>query len=777
MAHGAGGIGAAVPRLEDRPLLAGQGAFADDISFPGQLHMRVVRSAEAHGRLGAINTTAAVALPGVHAVWTAADVADVPPIEFREGPIERLAAWRQRVLAVDRVRYVGEPIAIVFAECPYVAEDAAQLIVAEIEPLPPVMDASVEPGDFAAGLSTEPTVCRQGFGDTAAVFASAPVEVALDLKVGRHTGVPIETRGIIGRYDAARDVLELHGAAKVPHKNRETIAETFGLSVAQVQLYEGHTGGGFGVRGELYPEDFLVLVAARRFGRPVKFIEDRREHLVATNHSREQRHQIKAAVDATGQLLAIDDEFFHDQGAYIRTHATRVCDMTCGILPGPYRLPAYQAAGHFRLTNKTPCATYRAPGRFETNFVRERLMDAIAHRLGLSRVEVRRRNLIDKSEMPFERALSVLGDEVCHDSGDYALLLDKALARFGWDEAEAQVAARRARGELAGLGLAMFVEKSGLGPTDGAHVSIDGTGTVEVITGGASVGQGFETAIAQVAAHVLGVDYARVRVVHGRTDRIAFGIGAHASRATVMTGNATAAAALKVREKALEVAAELMQERAEALDVVDGVVRVRGRNSGPSITLGEIASRLKPTSKHRGGRTPGLSADGWFDTAHQTYPYGVQIAQISIDPETCGIRFERVLAAYDIGRVINPKMVEGQIRGGFAQGLGGALYEEFIYDNRGQPLALSLADYVMPTAMEVPFLDIMITEDAPSTQNPLGIKGAGESGISPVGALVASAIDDALGSPGAVTQLPVTPVRLKRLIDARGRDGTPRDQG
>ncbi len=765
----AGKIGESVTRLEDRPLLVGKGAYADDLSFTGQLHLRMVRSPEAHGRIISIDTSAALALPGVFAVWTAKDVTDVPPIEFREGPIEKLAPWRQRVLAEDRVRYVGDPVAAVFADNPYIAEDAAALVVVEIEPLPVILDAAAEPGEFLPGRSTEPTLCEQGFGDVAAAMAKAPTVIELDLKIGRHSGVPIETRGAIARYDEARDILELYGAAKVPHKNRETIAEMFGLSNAQVQLYEGHTGGGFGVRGELYPEDFLVMVAAKRLGRPIKFIEDRREHLITTNHSRQQRHKIRAAVDARGELIAIDDEFFHDQGAYIRTHATRVADMTCGILPGPYRLPHYRASGHFRLTNKTPCATYRAPGRFETNFVRERMMDAIAARLGLSRIEVRRRNLILKSEMPFERALAVLGDEVCHDSGDYALMLDKALAKFGWDAAEAETGKRRANGELAGLGIVCFVEKSGLGPTDGAHVSVDTNGTVEVITGGASVGQGFETAMAQVCADVLGVAYDRIRVVHGRTDRIAFGIGAHASRATVMTGNATAVAAGKVRDKALEVAAELMQEKPDALEIADGIVRVKGRASGPTVSLGEIAARLKPTSRHRAGRTPGLSADGWFDTKHQTYPYGVQIAQIRIDPETCGLTIERLLAAYDIGRAINPKMIEGQIVGGFAQGLGGALMEEFIYDSRGQPLALSLADYLMPTALEMPEIDILLTEDAPSTQNPLGIKGAGESGISPVGALLASAIDDALGWPGAVTELPVTPMRLKKLIDQRPR--------
>jgi carbon-monoxide dehydrogenase large subunit/6-hydroxypseudooxynicotine dehydrogenase subunit gamma len=764
-----GGIGKSVRRLEDPPLLTGRGAYADDISFPGQLHMRMVRSGEAHGRIISVDVSAAREHPGVVAVWTAEDVADLPPIEFREGPIEKLAPWRQHVLARDRVRYVGDPIAAVFAEDPYVAEDAASLVVVEIEPLPAIMAADVAVGEFAPGRTTEPTMCEQGFGDVAAAFKQAHTVVELDLAIGRHTGVPIETRGAIGRYDTARDILELYGAAKVPHKNRESVAEMFGLSYSQVNLYEGHTGGGFGVRGELYPEDFLVLAAAKRFLRPVKFIEDRREHLITTNHSRQQRHKVKAAVAADGTLIAIDDEFWHDQGAYIRTHATRVADMTCGILPGPYRLPAYRASGHFRLTNKTPAATYRAPGRFETNFVRERLMDAIAVKMGLSRIEVRRRNLIAKSEMPYERALAVLGDEVCHDSGDYELLLDKSLERFGWDKAEAEARRRRAAGELVGLGLVVFVEKSGLGPTDGAHVSVDPTGIVEVITGGASVGQGFETAMAQVCAEVLGVRYDRIRVVHGRTDRIPFGIGAHASRATVMTGNATAVAAANVRAKALEVAAELMQVKPDTLDIEDGVVRVKGRNGGPSITLGEIATRLRPTSRHRAGRTPGLSADGWFDTKHQTYPYGIQIAQIRIDEETCGLVIERVLAAYDIGRAINPRMIAGQIVGGFAQGLGGTLYEEFVYDDRGQPLALSLADYVMPGAMEMPPIDILLSEDAPSTQNPLGIKGAGESGISPVGALIASAIDDALGRPGAVTELPVTPSRMKKLMDARKR--------
>ena len=760
-------IGASVERLEDRPLVTGQGRFAGDVSFPHQLHMRMVRSAYAHGRLRAIDTAEARALRGVVAIWTAADIAGLSPIDFREGPNEKLAPFRQPVLAKDVVRYAGEPVAAVFATDPYIAEDAAELVEVDIEELDVVTDASLPASEFAAGLTTEPTVCRQGYGDIADAFKQAATVVELDLSVGRHSGVPLETRGAIGRYDAARDVLELHGAAKVPHKNRESLARMLGRSTAGVHLYEGHVGGGFGIRGEIYPEDILVLVAAMRLGRPVKWLEDRREHMIAANHSRQQRHRIRAAVDAEGRLIGIDDDFFHDQGGYIRTHGTRVADTACGILPGPYRLPHFRVNGHFRLTNKTPAATYRSPGRYETNFVRERLMDAIARKLGLSRIEVRRRNLISPDEMPYERPLVALGDEVVLDSGDYAGLLDKALARCGWDELERKVRARREAGEYVGLGLAMYVEKSGLGPTDGARVNVHTSGEVEVITGGASVGQGFETVIAQVCAETLGVDYRRVRVVHGRTDRIEYGIGAHATRATVMTANATAVAAAKVRDKALDMAAQLLQADAAQLTIADGGV-VRKDGVGATIGLGDIAHHLRPVSPTRGERDPGLVADGWFTTAHMTYPYGVQIAQVALDAGTGAVRIEKMLIAFDVGRAINPMLVRGQLVGGFVQGLGGALFEEFQYDERGQPLSVTFADYLMPTAHEVPEVDVLMLEDAPSTCNPLGIKGAGEGGVAAVGAVIASAVDDALGGKGLITQIPITPQAVKALIDAQG---------
>ena len=393
----------------------------------------------------------------------------------------------------------------------------------------------------------------------------------------------------------------------------------------------------------------------------MKWIEDRREHLMAANHSREQLHRVRAAVNEQGHVLALEDIFFHSQGAYIRTHGVRVPGLTSSMVPGPYRVPAYRSVAHFRLTNKTPAATYRAPGRFEGTFVRERLMDAIAAKLGIDRIEIRRRNMIGADEMPFARPMSALGTDLVYDSGDYTDLLDKSLARFGWDAANAECKRRRAEGEAVGVGVSCFVEKTGLGPKDTVRVSVESSGAVEVMTGGASLGQGFETTMAQICAEALGVDYAKITVIHGQTDLIADGIGAHASRATVVTGGATHVAAGMVRAKALDVAAELLQTPADALTIVDGNIRRKDRDTGPSITLGEIAA------KHG---AQGLSCEGTFFTDHMTYPYGVHIAQLRVDRETGEVKIERFLVAYDVGRAVNPMMIEGQIVGGFAQGLG-----------------------------------------------------------------------------------------------------------
>ena len=757
-------VGQSVPRLEDPPLLRGRGAFAADIDFTRQVHMRVVRAEMAHARLVAVDVTAALGLPGVVAAWTGADVASIPPIPFRATKLKGLEPYCQPILAQGRVRYVGEPVAVIFAEDAAVAEDAADLVAVELEELPALLDAAAPPRDFDAAHATEPAIVRKGYGAVDAAFAAAHAVIELDLSIGRHSGVPLETRGAIARYDAASDTLELHGTAKKQHWNRDEIARLLGRSPTSVHLFEGHVGGGFGVRGELYPEDLLVCLAALRLGRPVKWIEDRRENLVATNHSRQQRHRLRAAVDAQGRLLAIDNVFFHDQGAYVRTHGARVADMSAGLLLGPYVVPAYRAAGHFRLTNKTPAATYRSPGRYEGTFVRERLMDAVAARLGIDRIEVRRRNFVPASAMPYARPLDALGTDVVLDSGDYALLLDKALARFAWDARLAEVARRRAAGECVGLGIGVFVEKSGLGPSDGVRISVDATGMVELVTGAASVGQGVETVLAQIAADALGVDYRRIRVVRGQTNRIEFGSGAHASRVTVMSGSATHLAALALRDLALETAGTLLQAAKESLSIADGMVC---RGGAPAMPIGDVARALAPGMKlSRDRAVPGLTTEGWFHSDHMTYPYGIHLAQVALDRMTGAVAVEQYLVAYDVGRAVNPMLVEGQIAGGFAQGLGGALFEEFRYDERGQPLSTTFADYLMPTIAEMPPLDILVTEDAPSPLNPLGVKGAGEAGTNGVGAAIASAIDDALGGQGLVTRLPVTPREVLRMMGA-----------
>ena len=457
------------------------------------------------------------------AVWTAADIADVPPMDFREGPIPAFEPYRQPVLARERVRYVGEPVAAVFAHDPYIAEDAADLVAMEIDELPVILTADAAPGEFSYGRNTEVSIIQQGYGDVEARCDAAPVVVELELAIGRHSGIPLEARGGIGRYDASRAVLELHGAAKVPHRNRELLSRMLGLAPSSIHVHESHVGGGFGIRGELYPEDVLVCVAAMRLGRAVKWIEDRREHLIAANHSRQQLHRIRAAVDADGLILAIDDIYFHDQGAYLRTHAARVVHMTAGILPGPYRLPAYRAIGHFRLTNKTPAATYRAPGRFETTFVRERLIDAIASRLGVDPNEVRRRNAISGRRDAISPAARRIGRgdrarfrRLCRPAGSgFLLRWNGRSSKRSWRGA-APTAKRSAPV------LPCSSRRAGLAPPMACASRSIARAWSSCITGGASLGQGFETVMAQVCAEALGVDYRRVRVTHGQTDRIAY---------------------------------------------------------------------------------------------------------------------------------------------------------------------------------------------------------------------------------------------------------------
>ena len=786
------GIGQSARRIEDGPLLRGEGRFAADIDLLRQLHMRVVRSEVACGLLQAVRTEAALAAPGVAAVWTAADVADIEPIDFRlrQPGFEQMVPYRQPVLAHRRVRYVGEPVAAVFADDAYRAEDAADEVEVEIDPLDPVLDPTAAPGDFGNGLDTEAMVFTEQVGDVDAALAAAHRVIELELSVGRHSGIPLECRGALARLHPDTGVLEVLGAAKVPFHNRDELARMTGLPPSRVVLREGHVGGGFGIRGELYPEDVLTALAAVRLRRPVKWIEDRREHMVAANHSRDQHHRVRAAIGADGVVTGLDVAFVADQGAYVRTHGATVPTLTAALLPGPYRIPNYRVAGRVRLTNKTPAGTYRSPGRYEGTFVRERVLDAVAEATGLDRLEVRRRSLIGPAEMPFDRGTNALGTKVVYDSGDYPRLMRRASDRWDIPALEQELEARRAAGEPVGIGYGFFVEKSGLGPYAGARVEADEAGHVRVVTGAASVGQGVETVIAQICDEVLGVGLDRISVVHGQTDQMAYGLGAFASRVTVMTGSAAHRASVALRERIIEAAAEMLEADPADLELAGGRVQVAGA-SARSLTLGEVAAAARPGRPARShlqrqdpelgevaaaarpgspGATdrPGLVAEDWFETTHMTYPYGFHAAVVSIDPGTGRAEVERYLVAYDVGRSVNPVLVEGQVAGGAAQGIGGALLEEFRYDGAGQPLAASFMDYLLPTAAETPPMEVLVTEDAPSPLNPLGLKGAGEGGTAACGAAIASAIDDALGHPGAVRALPVTPEQIHRLAQKAG---------
>lgn len=743
-------IGLRTPRKEDRRLLVGEGRFGADVRPARTAHVRVVRSPIAHGRLRDVDTAEARDLSGVIDVVTAEDLpSDLRiPVRLDVGTTD-LSEHLQPVLARESVRYVGEPIAVVVAESAYVAEDAAELVGLDIDERDVLLDVDDERAAVADDFSL-------GFGDLDAAFADAAHVISTDVTIGRHTAVPMEPRALTVDYSAATGAIEVFGATKVPVFNRKVLADLLGLDQSSIRMHAVDAGGGFGVRGEFYPEDFLVPWLAVRMRRPVAWVEDRAEHLISVNHSREQRHRVEAAFDTDGRLLGLRDDVRHDNGAYVRTHGVIVPELTLAMLPGPYRVPAYRGRVRVMLTNKTPCGTYRAPGRFEGTTAREQLFDKAAAELGIGRVELRRRNLLATDELPHTRAMNTLGTDVVLDAGDYPGLLDRALAKadeLGWPEV---VRKARADGRRVGLGVSMFLEKSGLGPNDTADVEITSTGRVRVHSGGTSLGQGIETVLAQIVASEFGVGVDSVDVVNGDTLLQPYGTGSWASRSTVVAGSAVRGAGREVAARVRDLGARMMEVASDDVEIVDGQVRVRGAAMN-AVTLAEVWRAAQPGSAWLGADEPaGLSARHRFSVDHMTYPYGAHVCVAEVDEGTGGVEVLHYLVAYEVGRAVNPTLVEGQLRGGVAQGIGGALLEQFRYDEAGQPQATTFMDYLMPTASEVPTVDLVVCEDSPTATNPLGVRGAGEGGLTGAGAAVASAVSDALGV-SSMTALPITP--------------------
>jgi carbon-monoxide dehydrogenase large subunit len=752
-------IGQRALRKEDWPLVRGEGCFVADFKRPGMVHAFIARSPLAHARIASIDTSAARGAPGVVDVMTAADLPDRGrPIPTRQWNDENANRFLQRPLADGVVRYSGEPVAVVIADSRYRAEDAADLLHIEYEPLPVVLDPDDAVAEGAVLLRPDTGTNVAGhlvveMGDIDRAFAEADLVITEEFRVQRHAAVPLETRGLLAEYDGVSGSVTVWGAAKVPHVNKKILARLLGWEEERVRMVELHVGGGFGARGEFYPEDFLIPFAAIRLGKPVTWVEDREENLRATNHSREQVHRCELAIKKDGTFLGLKDNFLNNTGAYIRTHGMTVPGLSISMLPGPYRWPAYRGEYRSVVTNKTPGGTYRSPGRFEINFVRERLVDIAAHRLGLDPLDVRRKNLIGRESFPYEVGTLYDGHPVIYDSGDFVLLLDKALKAFDWEGMKKWRAEPPPDGLKRGIGIGYFVEKAGPAEREYARVELNDNGDVFVYTGSVSVGQGVETVMAQICASHLGMPYERITVLHGDTATIPEGMGAFGSRATMLGGTAVMLASATIRKQLLDSAAEQLE--ADPADLVlgpDGVA-VAG---APSRVV-SLASLLE----EHGGI---LKAEDRFVCDLLGFPYGIHFAAVEVDPASGAVHVRRFAVAYDVGRVVNPMLMEGQISGGFAQGIGGTLLEEFSFDAGGNPLSASFMDYLIPTAEEVPDVDMLVTEDAPSPLNPLGVKGAGEGGTAAVGAAIANAVSDALGV--EVTRLPLSPQRVLELASA-----------
>jgi carbon-monoxide dehydrogenase large subunit len=787
------GVGARIPRNEDPRLLRGLGCFVDDVEPAGMLHAATLRSPHAHARIVRLDASVARRAPGVHLVVTAADLGELNQPSPLLIPHPTLVHPRtQRPLAADEVRFVGEAVAFVVAENRYVAEDAAALVEVEYERLPAVTDlatalASGGPRVHADVPDNRAARFRQSVGDADAAMARAARVLRERLTIERSCGSPIETRGVVAEWDRRRGLLRVWDSTQAPLPVKNGLARLFGLPEFAVEVIAPDVGGGFGTKIMMFfPEEILVPHAAIALGRPVKWIEDRREHLIAANHERGQIHDVEVGVDETGRIVALRDTFVHDAGAYT-PYGIVVPIITATQLPGPYRLRNYTVEFEVAYSNKAIVTPYRGAGRPHGAFVMERVIGLIARELGLEPAEVRRRNFIQPDEFPWDVGLTFQdGGPTRYDSGNYPAGLDMALTMIGAEEFRERQAEARRQGRHLGLGIGCYVEGTGIGPYEGAHVRVEPSGRVFVATGLTTQGQGHGTTFAQIAAEALGCDPADVTVVTGDTSKFNWGAGTYASRGVVTSGSAIHRAAMDVRERALRLAASLLEVSAHDLELTEGRVRVKGA-PGKEVTLGALATVANPIRYAYGkeaaeaalrlvkpregavlapGEEPGLEARGYYAPPHATFASGCHAAIVEVDVDTGDLRILRYVVQHDCGTMVNPTIVEGQIRGGVAQGIGGAFYERIVYDESGQPLTTTFMDFLMPTAVEVPDVEIGHLE-TPSPLNPLGLKGVGEAGAIPVPALIAEAVDDALAPLGVrVREMPLSPNRLRDLIES-----------
>ena len=770
------GIGERVRRNEDARLLTGRALFVDDVRLDGLLHVAFLRSQHAHARLTSVDASVARTRPGVVAVYTAADLGDYwrpGPLLVPPPPIAGLVfhPCTQVPLAKDKLRHVGEPIAMVVAESRYVAEDALDDIVVEADPLPAVVDleAALVPEaphvhDHLPSNLAAHAVQRKG--DWARAKARAHAVIKRRFRYDRGASAAIENRAVAAHWDPRAEELTVWDTTQAPIPIRNGLAQLLGLLESQVRVIAPFVGGGFGPKIMMfYPEEVLVPWAAMRLGRSVKWTEDRQENFFATTQERGQIHDAEIAVAADGRILGVRDVFLHDTGAYDPYGLTVPINSQCTLL-GPYDIPSYESEFTAVFTNKTIVTPVRGAGRQHGVFVIERLLDFAAKELGMDRAEIRRKNLLRRDQFPFNNEILFQDSApLTYDTGDYEPALDEALKVIDYQRFVREEQPRlRAAGRHVGIGVVCYVEGTGIGPYEGARVTVEPSGRVRLATGVGTQGQGHFTVFAQIVADVLSVDVTDVHVITGDTREFHWGTGTFASRGAVVAGSACHAAAVRVREKILELASRELKAAAADLVLDGGRVHVRGDPQG-GIALGALALRANPLrGAVRPGTEPGLEATAYFGPDRGSTANGVHAMVVEVDPETAQVEIKRYVVVHDCGRVINPMIVEGQIQGGVAHGIGNAFYEQLVYDEEGQLLNASFMDYLLPTATDVPNVETTHRE-TPSPLNPVGAKGVGEAGAIPTGALFAQAVEDALAGSGLeICEIPLSPNRLFELM-------------